>query len=442
MNVTYLPGSLLALYVTERHGLRVNLLLGCALQTAMCAFKWAGVALPTSPHAAYGLLLCGQLLGGLGQPLLLNTVARLSGDWFPPQERDLATTVGFQASNAGAILFNALPAWVVRRPGDLSALFLAQLLCWPLVTGALATAMRADRPELPPSAATARQWAARDAHRSSMPQGGASAGAAAISVLASDLWLLARHRNFLLLTGSFSCVAGIAWALSTVEGPLIEACGYGPRVAGGAGAILLAGGCVCCAALAPWLRSSATRREYLPLQRRLLLVSAATGAMVLANNRPMARDQLLLSWALFGAAQGPLGPITLEHAAAMTWPMAADSSSAALFMACNLVSFLQTAALQSLLQRPSSKLCLATLTPAAVVVAACMAAGCACGWAMTQEGQAPSVMHQDRPGGEPAGSEDRLLGDRISSPGDDPPDPPVLTHALQRAAGQHHLGDV
>ena len=79
--LTYVPGSVLALYVTERYGLRVNLLLGACLQTAMSVLKWTGVALCPAPHGAYALLLTGQVLGGLGQPLVLNVIARLTMDW-------------------------------------------------------------------------------------------------------------------------------------------------------------------------------------------------------------------------------------------------------------------------------------------------------------------------------------------------------------------------
>ena len=87
MFVTYVPGCVLALYVTARHGLRATLLTGAALQTAMCALKWAGVALCAAPHGAYALLLAGQLLGGLGQPLILNVVARLTMDWCVRRKR-------------------------------------------------------------------------------------------------------------------------------------------------------------------------------------------------------------------------------------------------------------------------------------------------------------------------------------------------------------------
>ena len=421
LNLTYLPGSLLALYTTERLGLRFTLLLGSALQLLMCSLKWAGVALAPSPHAAYGLLLCGQLIGGLGQPLVLNTVARLTQDWFPPNERDVATTIGFQASNAGAILFNSLPAWVVRTPADLRLLFLAQLLAWPFVILAMALCMATDTPAMPPSSATAAQWLRRQQQHKALPPG-TSPGAAAVAALVADLKLLCAHRNFVLLTLSFSCTAGVAWALSTVEGPLIESCGYSPRVAGGAGALSLTGGLLSCIALAPWLRASWEGREYLPLQRRLQLLCAATTAVLMSNNRPLAQRQLLLSWALCGAAQGPLGPLTLEHAAAMTYPLAADSSSAALFMASNLASFIQTELLQALLRSPASALCLSTLTPGAVLVTANVLLGCLFVWAMTPQTCAASahvVQEQPLQRVGPAASDD---------------DAPLLTQAHLRSS--------
>jgi FLVCR family MFS transporter 7 len=423
LNLTYIPGSLLALFVCERHGLRATLLLGSSLQLVMCAFKAAAVDLAPSPHAGYALLLLGQLLGGLGQPLVLNTVCRLTQDWFPPDERDVATSVGFQASNAGAILFNALPAWLVHRPADLRALFLAQLLAWPLVIAALAIGMPTDRPAVAPSPATAAQWARHAAQRALLPPG-TSPGAAAVASLAADLRLLARDADFLRLVAGFSCTAGVAWSLSTVEGPLIEACGYSPRVAGGAGAALLAGGVVACAVLAPWLRATASHREYLPLQRRLQALCGAATAVLLVNTRPLAAQQLLLAWAACGAAQGPLGPLTLEHAAQLTYPVPADSSSAALFMASNLASFAQTAAMQVLLARPVSALCLSVVTPSAALVMACLLLGYLAVASMSDR--------SGRLGDGHATSQSDTV--RAACTTGEAPDAPLLTQAHQRAA--------
>ena len=401
--LTYVPGSILALYVTERCGLRVTLLVGASSQTLMCLLKWVGVALCPSPHGAYALLLVGQVVGGLGQPLLLNVVSRLTFDWFPPAERDWATLVGYQSSNVGAILFNAVPAWVVRREADLGALFALQLVAWLPTLWLFRTIMRADRPARPPCAAAALQWRLRAEARGG-GGGGGSRAHSSLRMLLHDCRTLLRSRNFVLLAALFSLVAGPSWALPAVEGQMLGACGYSAQLAGGAGAIQLLAGVVACAALLPYLRlpdSGETTRgigsglgssgrvagakDYLGLQRGLALACASATALLLAATRPLGAGSLLGAWAVFGAAQGPMGPLTLEHAAEISFPVAPDSSSAALFIASNLVSFAQASVLQALLRLPSSSRCTTTATPAAAFLMAQMVLGCACGWAMTRE---------------------------------------------------------
>ncbi len=339
----------------------------------------------------------------------------------------MATMIGYQSSNAGAMVFNALPAWLVRHPGDLSWLMLAQLLPWLLVLVALFAALRADKPYTPPSAAAAQQWAARAAARKALPPG-TPPGRAALAALRADLSTLFRHRNFMLLAAIFSLVAGMSWALPTVEGQLIEPCGYSSRVAGGAGAALMAAGVLSCAAAAPLL--SAGGHSYVNVQRWLVFASAAATMLVLATNKPGNAGALLASWAALGAAQGPLGPVTLEHAAEMTFPMSADSSSAALFIISNLWSFVQVSALSPLLARRVSRTCASTLTPAAALIGTCLAVGCCLVMLLREEGR-----RAEAEGG--AAKTEGEAGEAAEYAAD----APLLTHAQQRAAAAAPHGD-
>jgi hypothetical protein len=75
--VYYLPGSVFALWVTERFGLRNSLLLGYVLQVLNLSLSVGGLRL-ASPHAAYWTVWLGQLIGSFGQPLFLNNTARCS----------------------------------------------------------------------------------------------------------------------------------------------------------------------------------------------------------------------------------------------------------------------------------------------------------------------------------------------------------------------------
>jgi len=297
--------------------------------------------------------------------------------------------VGYQSSNAGAILFNALPAWVVREPTHLAPLFAWQLLAWLPSLALLRAALPADRPARPPCAAAALQWRMRAEAR--------WGGASALRLLAADVRALLRSPDFLLLAALFSCVAGPSWALPAVEGQMMGACGYSAQQAGGAGAVQLAAGVVTCALLVPLLRAGERAaggggggRDYLSLQRALALACAAATAALLAATRPLGARSLLAAWALFGAAQGPMGPVTLEHAAEISFPIAPDSSSALLFILSNAASFAQAATLQWLLRRGASAHCTSPATPAAAFLMALMAAGCACGFAMKRAEPAAS----------------------------------------------------
>ena len=57
--VWYCPGSIVALWVMERHGLRMSLLTGIASQVVMITLSVVGVHL-AEPHTAYAVLWVGQ----------------------------------------------------------------------------------------------------------------------------------------------------------------------------------------------------------------------------------------------------------------------------------------------------------------------------------------------------------------------------------------------
>lgn len=55
----YCPGSIVALWMMERYGLRISLLTGFASQVVMIVMSVTGVHLP-DPHVAYIVVWVGQ----------------------------------------------------------------------------------------------------------------------------------------------------------------------------------------------------------------------------------------------------------------------------------------------------------------------------------------------------------------------------------------------
>ena len=92
------PASLVLRHLNpaSQPGCRPPLQLCCAsLSWVACASRF----LP--PSSAFALLYLSQCCGALGQPLLLNNVARVAGDWFPAEHRDAAVTVAVLCVAAG-----------------------------------------------------------------------------------------------------------------------------------------------------------------------------------------------------------------------------------------------------------------------------------------------------------------------------------------------------
>ena len=79
--LTFIPGSFIALWFVNSHGPRANFLAGVASQLLSVFIKWAACASTLEPHAAYAVLMLGQAVGGLGQPLIFNVITRLTMDW-------------------------------------------------------------------------------------------------------------------------------------------------------------------------------------------------------------------------------------------------------------------------------------------------------------------------------------------------------------------------
>ena len=375
--IMYLPASLLGLYCMERWGLKVTLTAGAALNALAVALKYAGTQLVTSglvaPFTGFSLLLTGQFAASVGQPLIVNPVSRVAADWFGDGQRDLATTIGTQANVLGQVIANLLPPFVVHTSRDFALLQAVQMVPAVLVLGGMA--FTTDRPPTPPSASAAASWHAGEASGGGGGGGGIEDGHPYPSALASmwrDCGALLRNGNFLLLLLGWSATTGIGWTLLTVEEQMLSPCGYSDVIAGYSGTALLGLGIITAMVAAPVM---ARTRAYALLQKGVMLGCLLATVAVLAVNRPGSPAAVISSWLLLGAGLQPLQPLTLEHAAEMTYPVPADVSSAMLQTGANLVATVQTFVVSPLLNLPASANCSSVVSPAALFIGAWMLIG-------------------------------------------------------------------
>jgi hypothetical protein len=269
------------------------------------------------------------------------------------------------------MIISAVAPFAVRQPDQIPRLYDWQLPVWALIC-CVSLFVCADRPPSPPSSSAAQQWAARAAAQAAPLPPGVTANWAALQAAWADTRSLLVHANFMYLNLSFSLLTGIGWTYLTIVGQLLEPCGYSNMLAGIANAVFMGANALGCFVAAPIVEST---RGYVPMQRACSWLTALTTLAVVGTARPGAPAAVLLAWAALGFAMGPLTPISFEHAAEMTYPLPANSSTSLLNVAANLVGFIQTVVITPLLADATSGTCSSVVTPAAGFTLGCAGVG-------------------------------------------------------------------
>ena len=155
-NIYQAPGSLLALWAMQHVGLRLSLLWGYASQLLCAVLAAAAARSRGAPSSAFALLYLSQVVGAVGQPLVLNNVTRLAADWFPGWERDAAVATSMLCSASGAVFISIYAPVAVASPAQMPRLFDWQVPAWGALLG-LALMFTRRRPRAPAHAAQGRR---------------------------------------------------------------------------------------------------------------------------------------------------------------------------------------------------------------------------------------------------------------------------------------------
>lgn len=108
---------------------------------AGAAFTAAGALLRVIDPSSYGLILAGQVVMSVGQPLVLNGTTKLAARYFPPTERTAAIAVASAAQFVG-ILFAALTGTGLMSSGGLSRVLVVHAVIATVAALAVLVALR------------------------------------------------------------------------------------------------------------------------------------------------------------------------------------------------------------------------------------------------------------------------------------------------------------
>ena len=104
--VLYLPMNFPCVYIVENYGLRWGVIGGIVSTTL-------GLWIRCFINQSFFFALLGNTIMAIGQPLLYNSPAKVTTNWFPRNERPMATMVGTQMNIFGIFIGFMLPSFFI-----------------------------------------------------------------------------------------------------------------------------------------------------------------------------------------------------------------------------------------------------------------------------------------------------------------------------------------
>jgi MFS family permease len=339
----YGPGTILCAWFIRKYGLRATVVVSAVLMALGGMIRWWSVwFVATNDKSAYPVLLAGQALVAMGQPVFSNAPARVASAWF--QQTTVAISFVVFGSMLGMVLGQAMSPWLVHQfDWLLAGQGLAMLVC------AIATYFCFEsEPNQPPTTAEAVR------RRSSLVQESDNASTCSTSAAWLDLKKLSTDKQYVVLLLATGIEFGVNNALLTLLQPWIASTGFPSDVlAGACGTFCIVGGVVGIFIAAPTLEKT---RNYKQAVRWSFVVTFVTMVGVVAVLQPKSHDWMLLAaFFVMGMTQFPILPICMDAAAAHTYPISEELSSAGMQIVGQYLGILLTDAMEPLVRLHSRK---------------------------------------------------------------------------------------
>lgn len=289
--IAYLPGTLLALRISEKYSLRMIMVGGGTLTTAGCFIRLVGALAKGSglgSAGSYTLILLGTSLVGLAQPFYLNLPAKIAATWFAVKERDIATTLCSLANPLGSAIGSFIPAMFVSESnisGGIRVLLTVQLIVAGVAYALILMFFKAEPPTPPSESAKTMQQA--NANRSS-------------NRMFREVANLYSNKEYLKLFMAFTIVLGNMNAIAALLNQLPG--GYSNGQIGTTGAVMILSGFVGAFGTGFMLEYT---KKYRPILKTAVCLTFLAWTFFMANCRSNNFSLFIFGGALLGLATIP-----------------------------------------------------------------------------------------------------------------------------------------
>ncbi len=297
--IVYIPITFLASWLIDKYDFKVGAGFGAVFMGVFGFLRYIA-------DDNYVLALIFSIGIAIAQPFLLNTITKLSANWFPNKERTTATGISLIATSIGVALGMIATPILVIGINFRSMLLIYGILA--LISSLLFLIFAKNKPPTPPSTNLTTE-------RVFMFEG---------------LRLLFSNRNFMIFASIFFLTMGVFNMIMTYIELIVIPRGYDSIFAGILGMVLILGGITGTIIMA--LLSDILNK------RKIIMIISLFIATVSLLVFSFTSDELLLltSGFFFGFGLMGAGPLALEYAVDATKPVPEASSNGILMMVGSL----------------------------------------------------------------------------------------------------------
>jgi len=296
--IVYIPDTFLASWLIDKYDFKI----GCGIGAVLIAI-FGFLRFFAGPD--YSLMLIFTIGIAIGQPFIMNSITKLSGNWFPKSERTTATGLGTLSMFVGILLGVLLTPFLIVG-NDLSLMLLIYGIL-SLVIGVLFIVFAKSRPLTPPTSEPISEKV----------------------LMFEGLKKLFTNKSFLILVflyflglGIFNMLTTYIQVILTPKNPAV----FDETFAGIVGGIMLLGGIF--GAIVISALSDKFQKKVV-----LIIISVAIAAVSLFIFAFVTDEiTLMLTAFLFGFGLLGAAPIALEYAVDITKPVPEASSNGILMM--------------------------------------------------------------------------------------------------------------
>ncbi|XP_039614175.1 solute carrier family 49 member A3 [Polypterus senegalus] len=285
------------------------------LKTCLILSSWLNMIgsilryLSTVNTNIYPVLMVGQTISALAQPLVLFSPTKLAALWFPEHQRATANMLASMSNPLGVLLANILSPIIVKEVSDIPTLLViyaipASVAC-VLATGGI----RETVPPTPPSA-TAMMSTSEN--------------------FIDGVKLLIKNKPYMILLVCFGAGIGIFTCFSTLLEQILCVKGYSNGFAGLCGALFIVFGILGAFLLGIYVDKTKYFTEVTKISFCLTAIASIAFAVLsqMMNQKPA----LAVICSLFGMFGFAIYPISLELAVECSYPVGEATSAGLIFI--------------------------------------------------------------------------------------------------------------